>query len=469
MPADKSLAYVLCGEPSEDRPALVLLHFLGGSLREWDEVVAVLGDSFQTLALDLPGFGSSAAITGYTVAEMADAVQATIAAAGLSRYVLVGHSMGGKVAAVIARRMEDSQSAALAGLILVAGSPPGPEPMEDAKRAAMIDGLGERIDALGEEHPDDSVRARAYISKNELRDIPKLVEDRAVAEVLRMNRCAWTAWLTSGSREDWRQRIGILNTQALLIAGELDAALGPEGQRRESMPHLGNVQLIVLEACSHLAPLEQPVHLAAAMRVFIDNLGSGPGSLPEQYGELLHSDRVSSATRSVLNARMHPQHVAAPPLDAQQQRTLRAALDRVLPQPKANAVDIASTILARLASGNNDGWRYAVLPDDLNAYRVMLDQLSAAGFAELTASEQDASLSRLMSDPSSPAARWFEELRADAVEAWAAHPQTMSMLGFSGPGVGGADTPHRGFVELRANQRESWEPTAVGNSAEGVG
>jgi pimeloyl-ACP methyl ester carboxylesterase len=139
MPADKSLAYVLCGEPSEDRPALVLLHFLGGSLREWDEVVALLGDSFQTLALDLPGFGSSAAITGYTVAEMADAVQATIAAAGLSRYVLVGHSMGGKVAAVIARRMEDSQSAALAGLILVAASPPGPEPMEDAKRAAMID------------------------------------------------------------------------------------------------------------------------------------------------------------------------------------------------------------------------------------------------------------------------------------------------------------------------------------------
>ena len=79
------------------------MHFLGGSGREWDEVLALLNGQYRTLRVDLPGFGDSADIPGYTVAEMADAVHAAIVAARLRRYVLVGHSMSGKVAMVLAR------------------------------------------------------------------------------------------------------------------------------------------------------------------------------------------------------------------------------------------------------------------------------------------------------------------------------------------------------------------------------
>ena len=100
------MAYNTSVEGSEESsyPTLVLMHFLGGSGREWDEVVALLGPEFRTLRVDLPGFGASAKETGYTVSEMADFVAAAIGKAGLDRYVLVGHSMSGKVAMVLARR-----------------------------------------------------------------------------------------------------------------------------------------------------------------------------------------------------------------------------------------------------------------------------------------------------------------------------------------------------------------------------
>ena len=127
------------------------MHFLGGSGREWDEVVALLGSSYKTVRIDLPGFGGSAGETGYTVEAMADAVHEVIAEAALGAYILVGHSMSGKVSAVLARRAENAKDAEdgekeqaqqLRGLVLVAPSPPGPEPMGDDKRSMMLGLLG---------------------------------------------------------------------------------------------------------------------------------------------------------------------------------------------------------------------------------------------------------------------------------------------------------------------------------------
>jgi pimeloyl-ACP methyl ester carboxylesterase len=71
-------------EGPDDSTALVLMHFLGGSGREWDEVVAQLDGACKTVRIDLPGFGGSAGIPGYTIDEMADAVAATIEACSVT-------------------------------------------------------------------------------------------------------------------------------------------------------------------------------------------------------------------------------------------------------------------------------------------------------------------------------------------------------------------------------------------------
>ena len=428
------------------RPALVLMHFLGGSGREWDEVVALLGPACCTLRVDLPGFGGSAGETGYTVDEMANAVHAAVA--GLQSYVLVGHSMSGKVAMVLARRELANEGTALKGLVLVAPSPPEPEPMGEDKRSMMLGLLSER-------HEDDLARAKNYITKNEQRDIAAAVEQRASAEVLRMNRAAWVAWLQHGSKEDWAERVGVLGLPAVLVAGEKDASLGPKQQRETTMKHLGNGRLVSVKGCSHLVPMERAGEMAQILQDFVAGLPAEPVAVPTNYVAFIDSERLSLKTRKVLRKRMSGPVRPEGLLTAMQERTLRAVLARVVP---GTGVDLTTTIMARLATGKGDGWRYDVLPPDLLAYREMLDKLAKDDFEAMDAEHQDKALTALEKKKGSPEAYWFEELRGDATSAYIAHPQTSARLGFSGPGVGGAFTKYRGFADLGVNSREAWEP-----------
>ncbi len=433
-------------------PVLVLMHFLGGSTREWDEVVPLLGHQVRTLRLDLPGFGDSAAVPGYSVESMADLVDTTLRAADLDRFFLVGHSMSGKVAMVLARRFEDAGDSRLLGMVLVAPSPPSPEPIPADKRSSMIE-------ALGSEREGDWHRARNYITKNEERDIPSPVVERAVSEVLKMNRAAWLAWLTDGSKEDWSERVGILRLPVLVIAGELDRSLGPDQQKAVTLPHLGNAHLAIVAGCSHLIPIERPEQMAALLSKFTqDLLSSDRPTIPTEYLDLIASDRLSSQTREVLEERMRGPQWASGFLTANQERTLRAAAMRIIPQSASHPIDLAGFVIATLASGKGNGWRYAVLPADLTAYRQGLDWLAAQNFANLSPEQQDACLRELSRVPGSPSARWFEELRGDLTDAYMAHPATLARIGYSGIGVGGAHTPHQGFVLLEPNQQEAWEP-----------
>ncbi len=441
-----SLSYKVRGDAG---PAFVMLHFLGGSGREWDEVNALLKPDHRTVSIDLPGFGGSADETGYGVAEMADAVEAAISSAGLRRYILVGHSMGGKIAMVLARRAQDAPSRyAPIGLVLVAPSPAQPEPITESKRGGMIA-------SLGSQHADDLTRARQYIFRNGERDIEEAVGERAAHELLRMNRTAWVAWLTQGSKEDWAEHVGVLALPALVVAGGKDGSLGPDVQVAVTMPHLGNGRMVTLEGCSHLVPLERPQELASLLRTFAADL-DGP-TVPAAYRAFIAGERLSPRTREVVETRMAGPQRPEGLLTALQERTLRAMLKRIVPQDR-NAIDLAAAVLARLASGKGDGWRYAVLPGDLAAYRDGLDALARIRFESISPDEQDEALANLTRKEASADARWFEEVRSDAVEAYMAHPTTLSRLGYSGLGVGGAETRYRGFITLEPNGREAWEP-----------
>ncbi len=126
---------------SEARPTLVCLHFLGGSATSWSEVVERLSARVRCLPVDLNGFGDAAGHTRYSVTEMADSVADRVGSEGVGDWMIAGHSMGAKVATVLARRAEDGADAlgGLRGLALLSGSPPSPEPMEEQKRQTMLD------------------------------------------------------------------------------------------------------------------------------------------------------------------------------------------------------------------------------------------------------------------------------------------------------------------------------------------
>src|SRR5690606_16173510 len=91
----------------EGKPPLVVLHGLLGSARNWQSAGRDLAADFHVCALDLRNHGDSFHAREMTYAIMADDVCAWLDARGWQRVRLMGHSMGGKVAMVLACRFPE--------------------------------------------------------------------------------------------------------------------------------------------------------------------------------------------------------------------------------------------------------------------------------------------------------------------------------------------------------------------------
>lgn len=75
-------------------PALVFLHYWGGSHRTWRPVVERLGPAQAFVSHDHRGWGESTTVPGpYGMERLADDAQRVIDELGYDEYVVVGHSM----------------------------------------------------------------------------------------------------------------------------------------------------------------------------------------------------------------------------------------------------------------------------------------------------------------------------------------------------------------------------------------
>ncbi len=81
---------------------VVLLHGFGGSHAVWAEVVDRLGGDCRSIAFDLPSHAGSLTFPPGGTGSAVRAVRAELARRGIGRAHLVGHSMGGAVAALVA-------------------------------------------------------------------------------------------------------------------------------------------------------------------------------------------------------------------------------------------------------------------------------------------------------------------------------------------------------------------------------
>jgi pimeloyl-ACP methyl ester carboxylesterase len=88
----------------EGEPALVLVHGGGANTGWWEPVVPHLEPGRRIVSLDLSGHGDSGRRPRYPMATWADEVAAVIDAAVGGPAVVVGHSMGGRVAPLVATR-----------------------------------------------------------------------------------------------------------------------------------------------------------------------------------------------------------------------------------------------------------------------------------------------------------------------------------------------------------------------------
>ncbi|QXQ06161.1 alpha/beta hydrolase [Sphingosinicellaceae bacterium] len=232
-----------------NRPRLVFAHYFGGSSRSWAALVDAIGGDIDCIVPDLPGFGGTPAPRDLSLNGYADAFS-TIA--GDTPFVAVGHSMGGKIALALAAR----RPVGLTGLILLAASPPTPEPMSDADRQANLDAFGNRL-----------------IARKNLGSIGSRLSPQALSIVvddeLRVAEPAWRWWLEHGSRDDISAATRCITLRTLVVSGDDDQVMG-EATAPAIARGLTGATLRIVPDAGHLLPLERPQATAALIRDFIE-------------------------------------------------------------------------------------------------------------------------------------------------------------------------------------------------------
>jgi 3-oxoadipate enol-lactonase len=254
---DTNGATLQIAEAGDGIPALVFLHYWGGSSRTWQGVIDRLDGRPRAIAVDQRGWGGSVATDRrYELAAMADDAEAVARALGLHHYVLVGHSMGGKVAQIVAKR----RPAGLVGLVLVAPAPPTPMPVPETVRAAMLQQYNSR---------DGVLEALAVLSGKSL---SSELREQVIEDTLRGAPEAKRAWTERNMIEDVSAGLDAVMLPVTVVIGDRDQVEHEAALRRAFARFLPQATFRVLNGVGHLSPLEAPDAIAEACVAFVESL-----------------------------------------------------------------------------------------------------------------------------------------------------------------------------------------------------
>jgi pimeloyl-ACP methyl ester carboxylesterase len=236
-----------------DGPPVVLLHGLSGSWRWWSPVCESLAARRRVYLVDLPP-----ARRRLGAAELAAWAGRWLASVGLENVDLVGHSLGGLVAAEVAAREPERVRRLV--LVAPAGIPCGL-------------GLATRSFRLLETLYD--VRGR----------LPTVVRDAVRAGPLGLLR-----GVVFVSYRDLRAELAAVRAPSLLVWGERDRLM-PVAIAKEWQQALPASRLVLLE-CGHVPAWEAPNELAACLLAFLEE------EFPDERGDevgprVVHSVRFA--------------------------------------------------------------------------------------------------------------------------------------------------------------------------------
>jgi pyruvate dehydrogenase E2 component (dihydrolipoamide acetyltransferase) len=228
--------------PAEGTP-VVLIHGYSGDLNNWLFNVEALAAKAPVIAVDLPGHGGSSKDVGDgALATLAGQIGDALAALGVTRAHLVGHSLGAAVAARLAADNADLvQSLTLIAPAYLPGTSLSDDfvsGMVDAQRAKDIRPLLEMLFA------DPSA-----VSKDMVEDILKFKRTDGVEEALSAIRDAMVAG------DDARALVADLGKlpPTLVIASRGDRVVGAPDEG--ALP--ANLRVAWIENAGHMPHLEQ--------------------------------------------------------------------------------------------------------------------------------------------------------------------------------------------------------------------
>lgn len=252
------LATLIQGEPHPDLPPLVIAHGLFGSARNWGVIAKRLSEARQVIAVDMRNHGDSPHHPVQTYAAMAADLAAVIAEHG-GRAAVLGHSMGGKAAMVLALT-----APALVERLIVADIAPVAYDHDQMRYVRAMQGvdlsrIARRSDAeagLAEAVPEASLRAFFLQS---------LKLDEAGAR-WRLNLAALADQMPGivGFPVE-----GVYPGPALFLSGELSTYVRPE-HWPAILEHFPAAERQVIPGAGHWLHAEAPRPFVGAVSRFLD-------------------------------------------------------------------------------------------------------------------------------------------------------------------------------------------------------
>jgi N-formylmaleamate deformylase len=239
------------------KPPVVLLHGLMGSGACWTPLARALEGEFDVVMPDARGHGgSSAPHQGYRYDDLASDVVGLIRALELSRPVLLGHSMGGMTAAVVASR----RAGILRGLVLVDPTFLSPERQREVRDSDVAD---QHRRTLGLRKSDLVAQAR----ERHPRRSPEIVELQAEAR-LKTRMGAFD--VLTPPNPAYHDVVSAIDVPSLLVIGDDPVVtLEMATELRSLNPR---VRVEQVEDAGHGLPFEQPERLREVTLSFLREL-----------------------------------------------------------------------------------------------------------------------------------------------------------------------------------------------------
>ncbi len=244
-----------------DKPPVILLHGLMLNGACWTSLARALEADYDVIMPDARGHGySSTPNHGYCYENLAADVVSFIDALGLTTPVLLGHSMGGMTAAVVASR----NAKRLRGLVLADPTFLTPQLQREVYESDVAD-QHRRI--LNQPKEDYLAAVRARPSHRSLELIELFAEARFQTSMFAFE-------ILMPPNPDYVQLINTLNVPSLLVIGDVGAIVTPT-VATELAGLNQHLKVVQIAEAGHAVPYDQPERFSAVVQTFLRSLKVG--------------------------------------------------------------------------------------------------------------------------------------------------------------------------------------------------